>query len=313
MEGLDDAVLPRAAGLDVDRLDLRCGQPVLEFFGDKLRAIVGADVLRGPMPGDRPLHELDHIAGLERPVGPQDVALPRVLIEDREHPQGPAPDRRVGDKVPRPHVVLVRRLGWQTGGAAPPHELPLGRRHPQPLQPAQATHLALAHAPAFLPQERGNPAVHVPRVRRGQGMDPLHQFLHPAGALARLVRVPGTGQLQDPAARPPGAHPGLHGRGHDLLLVRRAHNFFRGRTPGPFSPAAHRQHLLELRVLPLQFLQPLGFVQVAKLLPPTVERHVRDVLLPAHFHDALPSVHLPQEADFVFGIVAFSFHGLGPF
>lgn len=40
VEGLDEAVLPRAAGLDVDRPDLGFGQLVLELLGDKLRAIV---------------------------------------------------------------------------------------------------------------------------------------------------------------------------------------------------------------------------------------------------------------------------------
>jgi hypothetical protein len=75
------------------------------------------------------------------------------------------------------------------------------------------------------------------------------------------------------------------------------------------------QHLLELRVLPLQFLQPPGLVQVhvPKLLPPTVERHVRDVLLPADFHDALPAVHFPQDADFLLRAITFPFHDLGPF
>jgi hypothetical protein len=39
-ETLDEAVLPRTAGLDIDRLDLIGGQPLLDFLGDKLGAIV---------------------------------------------------------------------------------------------------------------------------------------------------------------------------------------------------------------------------------------------------------------------------------
>ncbi|NDD40753.1 MAG: hypothetical protein EB082_20470, partial [Verrucomicrobia bacterium] len=42
-------------------------------------------------------------------------------------------------------------------------------------------------------------------------------------------------------------------------------------------------------------------------------RHIRDVFLPADVHDALARVHVPQDADFLFCAVAFSFHDLGPF
>ena len=52
VEGFHEAVLSGASRLDVDGLDLVVGQPPLEFGGDKLRAVVGADVLRGPVQGD---------------------------------------------------------------------------------------------------------------------------------------------------------------------------------------------------------------------------------------------------------------------
>jgi hypothetical protein len=44
-----------------------------------------------------------------------------------------------------------------------------------------------------------------------------------------------------------------------------------------------------------------------------VERHVRDVLLPGSFHDALSAVHFPQDADFLLRAITFPFHDLGPF
>jgi hypothetical protein len=40
VEGFHEAVLPGAAGLDVDGPDLVVRQPPLEFLGDKLRAVV---------------------------------------------------------------------------------------------------------------------------------------------------------------------------------------------------------------------------------------------------------------------------------
>jgi hypothetical protein len=48
MDGFDEAVLQGNARLDVEGLDLVPGRPALEFVGDKLRAVVRADVLRSP-------------------------------------------------------------------------------------------------------------------------------------------------------------------------------------------------------------------------------------------------------------------------
>jgi len=44
MKALHKTVLPWAARLGVNRLDLIAGQPALHFVGDKLRAIVAAQV-----------------------------------------------------------------------------------------------------------------------------------------------------------------------------------------------------------------------------------------------------------------------------
>ena len=45
MEALDIAVLPGAARLDVKRLNLIDAEPSLDFPGDKLRAIIAANML----------------------------------------------------------------------------------------------------------------------------------------------------------------------------------------------------------------------------------------------------------------------------
>jgi hypothetical protein len=58
---LDETVLPGAGRVNVDGLDLLLRQPALEFLGDKLQAVVGADELRGPMLGDRLLHQRNHV------------------------------------------------------------------------------------------------------------------------------------------------------------------------------------------------------------------------------------------------------------
>ena len=62
VEGFHEAVLPWAARLDVEGLYLVCCQPALEFLGDKLRAVVGADVVGRSVLGDGALHQVDDIA-----------------------------------------------------------------------------------------------------------------------------------------------------------------------------------------------------------------------------------------------------------
>ena len=99
VEGFDEAVLPGAAGLYIDRLDVIIGQPALEFLGDKLRAVVRADELGRSVELDRLLHQIDDIARLQSPIRAEHMALPRVLVEDRQHP-----DRSAPDQIGRAHV-----------------------------------------------------------------------------------------------------------------------------------------------------------------------------------------------------------------
>ncbi len=77
MEGFDEPVLPGTGRLDVNGLDSLSGQPRLEFMGNELRAVVRADKLRRALLCDGRFHQCDHVAGLERTVRPQHVALKR--------------------------------------------------------------------------------------------------------------------------------------------------------------------------------------------------------------------------------------------
>ena len=72
------------------------------------------------------------------------------------------------------------------------------------------------------------------------------------------------------------------------------------------------QHLLELRVFPFQLLETLGLVDfhLTELLFPSMEAHLREVMLSAHLSDALTGVRLPQYPDLVLCTVSLSFHGL---
>ena len=51
-------------------------------------------------------------------------------------------------------------------------------------------------------------------------------------------------------------------------------------------------------------------LHLPKLLLPSVEAHLGEVVLPAYLHDALGGVRLPQYPDLVLCTVSLSFHGL---
>jgi len=75
------------------------------------------------------------------------------------------------------------------------------------------------------------------------------------------------------------------------------------------------EHLFELTVLSLQFLQALRLVGVhhPKLTLPAVERDFGDVPVLADLDDVFAAVGFPQNADLFLGRVSFAFHDLGSF
>src|SRR6478672_428933 len=127
-----EAILPRTAGLDIDRLDLVGGQPSLDFLGDKLRTIVTPQVGGRSVLGDGPPDPFEHIAALESTVGPQHMTLTGVFVQDRQHAQGSASRGGIRDEVPAPDMAPVLGLRRQPRGEATTHHLAPGGRHSQP-------------------------------------------------------------------------------------------------------------------------------------------------------------------------------------
>ena len=85
VEALHIAVLPRAAGFDVDRLDPVLGEPLLHRLGDELAPVVASQQCRGPMLLDRPAHPLQNITALEGSICSKHMAFAGVFIKDGEH------------------------------------------------------------------------------------------------------------------------------------------------------------------------------------------------------------------------------------
>ena len=112
---LHKTVLPRAARLNVDRLDPILLKPPLDNLGDKLRAVIAAQILRCPVLGHRLLQPVQHIRRLHSPLCPQHMALTRVFIQNRQQLQGAAAHGRIRDEVPRPHMIPMRRRRRQPG------------------------------------------------------------------------------------------------------------------------------------------------------------------------------------------------------
>lgn len=105
VKALDMPILPRAAGFDIERLDPAPDQPLLEHSGDKLRAIVTADVLGQPSFAFQPFHRRDQVMGRQLAGHVQLQALPAVFIQDRQNAQPASVVRAICHEVPRPDVI----------------------------------------------------------------------------------------------------------------------------------------------------------------------------------------------------------------
>jgi hypothetical protein len=108
VEALHEAVLPRATRLNVDRLNLVLRQPSLDRLRDELGPVVRPQVLGSAVLFDGFLQPRQYVRGAQRSVGPQDMALAGVFVQDGQHPQRPAAHGRIGDEVPGPDVPPMR-------------------------------------------------------------------------------------------------------------------------------------------------------------------------------------------------------------
>ena len=81
VERFDEAVLPRACRGDVEGLDFLLCEPALEFLGDELRSVVGADELGRAVQCDGCLNQLDDLARTDLARG----EMPPATQKDRDH------------------------------------------------------------------------------------------------------------------------------------------------------------------------------------------------------------------------------------
>ena len=83
--------------------------PLLHCRRDELRAVVAADVPRCTPDRRQLVQERHDVLAAEVPLDLDRQALPRVLVQHHQHPEGAAVRRPVLHEVHAPHLVLPRR------------------------------------------------------------------------------------------------------------------------------------------------------------------------------------------------------------
>jgi len=189
VEALHIAVLPRAAGFDVDRLNPVLGEPLLHRLGDELAPVVASQEGGCPMFLDGLAHPLQNVSALECSISPQYMALAGILVEDREHPQCPASRGSITDEVPGPDMALVLGLHGQSRRVTSADHLPLGRWHPQSQRSPHALDASLAHMPSLLSKQGSDTAVAVSGMLVAKFNHSLQESLLPRGLLLRAIPI----------------------------------------------------------------------------------------------------------------------------
>ena len=170
-------------------------------------------------------------------------------------------------------MVAIRGAAPHTRPVGQPQAAPFGLflGHFEPFSSPQPLDPLVIHAPAFPPQQPRDPPIAIPPILGRQRDDPFHQ--------PRLIhrpprRVPvGRPRLAQHATRPPlGDAQLVADMGHRLPASGRAQKFPEVTSQDRVVEGVVGHQLLELRVLPLELLEPLGLVepQAPILLPPPV-------------------------------------------
>lgn len=109
VERLVVSVLPRAAGLDEQRLHADPAQPFSNGNGRELSAIVGSDVIRRPMLDKQVGDALKHALTIQFAIHMDRQAPARELVDHGQHAEGPPIICAVHDEVVGPNMVRPSR------------------------------------------------------------------------------------------------------------------------------------------------------------------------------------------------------------
>ena len=173
IEALDVAVLPRAARCDVGGLRADRVDPCLNRLGDKLGAVVGANVARHAAQNEQVAEHVDDIRAVEPAIDPDRQTFVCELVDDIEHSILPSLMGAVLHEIVRPD--MVGPLGTQAHARAviEPKAAPLGLLgwNFQPFASPDAFDTLVVDKPTSLPEQRGDPAVAIAAVFAGEFND----------------------------------------------------------------------------------------------------------------------------------------------
>src|SRR5690606_13318343 len=85
VEALDEGILPRATGFDIERVAVLLPQPSLQGKGNKLRTVVTAQVARCAAHQKQPCQNLDDVTGRDGACDMNGKTFPGVLVEDGQY------------------------------------------------------------------------------------------------------------------------------------------------------------------------------------------------------------------------------------
>ena len=194
MAALTEAVLPWTARFDVQRSCSHIRQPLAQFLRYEFRAIVRPNMLRDSSPQHHIGQCLDHLIAAKPASHPNRQTLPRVFVDQHQHPQRSSVVCHRTHEIVAPHVVRSLRPQPHARPVIQPQPSPrpLFSGHFQPFPAPDALHPILAYLPPCHPQQRRDSPVAVAAVLTGQGNDRSGQriFVHSLDRQVALCSAP---------------------------------------------------------------------------------------------------------------------------
>lgn len=203
VEGLAIAVLPGAAGLDIERRSAKPGQPVADHLRGHLRTVVGPNVLRDTSGKHHIGHRFDDAKAVDTTSDPDCQAFTGVLIDQCHQADATAVVGLGLHEVVTPDVIAML---WPEPNARSivepePASRPMFLGYFQPLTVPDPLYAITANLPAGLDQQRGDPAVAIASVLRGQSDNRSRQRIFVSSDNGRIP-LRSTRLLDNPAGLP---------------------------------------------------------------------------------------------------------------
>lgn len=120
VEGLYVSVLPGTSRFDVEGSNVKLLEPFSDNLCSELRAVVRTHELWRPSQSKELRETIENVVACELALDVDRQALPGVLVDQREHADGPSVVGAIEDKVVAPNVVPALWAMAYTGAVVQP-------------------------------------------------------------------------------------------------------------------------------------------------------------------------------------------------